>query len=30
MYSGKSDSEIASYIGVHPWLFDFKFIEKLR
>ena len=25
-----SNSEIASDIGVHPWLFDFKFIEKLR
>ena len=30
MYPGKSDSEIAYNIGVHPWLFDFKFIEKLR
>ena len=30
MYPEKSNSEIASDIGVHPWLFDFKFIEKLR
>lgn len=30
MYPGKSDAEIASDIGVHPWLFDFKFREKLR
>lgn len=25
MYPEKSDAEIASDIGVHPWLFDFKF-----
>ena len=30
VYPGESDAQIASRIGVHPWLFDLKFREKLR
>ena len=30
LYPGESEAQIASRIGVHPWLFDLKFREKLR
>lgn len=29
LYPGESDSQIASRIGVYPWLFDLKFRKKL-
>ena len=30
IYPGESDAQIASRIGVYPWLFDLKFRKKLH